>query len=143
MGRMVASGPLAAVHTGKCLTTSTYSLFIRFVYILFDTLGGTQGMFGITTTNTMRYTFEVPGAHRGRASMKWRVTEGGVKELVGQYEFVSLGPSKTKVIYNLFVDPGFPLPEMIKKATNRAIAKSALQVQRNTTHNEFTLRFVR
>ena len=88
----------------------------------------TMGMFGITTKNRMRYSFEVPGggsAHR--ATMKWHVTEGGVKELVGRYEFVSLGPSKTKVIYNLFVEPGFPLPDMVKRATNRAVAKAALQ----------------
>lgn len=86
-----------------------------------------MGLFGITTKNKMKYSFEKPVVGGGRAVMKWHVTEGGVKELLGRYEFVSLGPSTTKVIYNLFVDPGFPLPEMIKKATNRTIAKAALQ----------------
>ena len=27
------------------------------------------------------------------------------------------------MVYNLFVEPGFRLPEMIKRATNRAVAK--------------------
>ena len=96
----------------------------------------TMGMFGITTKNRMRYSFEVPGggsAHR--ATMKWHVTEGGVKELVGRYEFVSLGPSKTRVIYNLFVEPGFPLPDMVKRATNRAVAKAALQDLKSFTES--------
>jgi hypothetical protein len=33
----------------------------------------------------------------GRATMKWHVTEGGIKELVGRYQFLALGPSTTKV----------------------------------------------
>jgi len=90
----------------------------------------TMGMFGITTKNKMRYSYELPGPPgtpmAGRATMKWHVTEGGIKELVGRYQFLALGPSTTKVVYNLFVEPGFRLPEMIKRATNRAVAKAAL-----------------
>jgi ribosome-associated toxin RatA of RatAB toxin-antitoxin module len=84
-----------------------------------------MGLFGITTKNKMRYQYEKPRA--GRALMKWHVTEGGIKELVGRYEFVAVGPEQTKVVYNLFVEPGFPLPDMIKRATQRTIANAALQ----------------
>jgi uncharacterized membrane protein len=86
-----------------------------------------MGMFGITTKNKMKYEYELPSASSGRAVMKWHVTEGGIKELVGRYEFISMGPSSTKMVYSLFVEPGFPLPEMVKRATNRAVAKAALQ----------------
>jgi len=84
-----------------------------------------MGMFGITTKNSMRYSWQMPAA--GRAVLNWHVTEGGVKELVGKYEFVAVGPAATQIVYTLYVDPGFPLPEVVKRATNRAVAKAALQ----------------
>eukprot|EP00960_Hanusia_phi_P027403 746820-Hanusia_phi.AAC.4 len=74
----------------------------------------------------------------------WHITEGGIKELDGRYDFISLGPERTKVVYKLRVEPGFFLPkeidfvlharlrsdaymQMIKRATSRAVAKMALE----------------
>ena len=93
-----------------------------------------MGLFGISTRNTMRYKYEMPKA--GRAVMDWHVTEGGVRKLVGRYEFVAVGPSQTKVVYNLLVEPGFPLPDMIKRATQRTIARSALQELKRYTERQ-------
>lgn len=93
-----------------------------------------MGLFGISTRNKMRYRYEMPKA--GHAVMDWHVTEGGVKELVGRYEFIAVGPSQTKVVYNLFVEPGFPLPDMVKRATQRTIARSALQELKRYTERQ-------
>eukprot|EP00961_Rhodomonas_salina_P251217 3396725-Rhodomonas_salina.1 len=37
---------------------------------------------------------------------------GGIKELVGTYDFIQITPERTRVIYNLYVEPGFPFPEV-------------------------------
>ncbi len=84
--------------------------------------------------------------------MYWPAVAGSIKSLVGMYEFVPVGmyvssytymymaccihiyvhthihagPSQTKVIYKLNVDPGFWLPEAIRTATQKAVAGAAL-----------------
>mmetsp|Transcript_34064 Transcript_34064/g.53100 ORF Transcript_34064/g.53100 Transcript_34064/m.53100 type:complete len:234 (-) Transcript_34064:334-1035(-) len=79
-----------------------------------------MGIFGMSTRNTMAYRYNRP------KTMNWHVTKGGIKELVGSYEFIQLGPNRTKVIYKLRVEPGFPFPQVLKKATSRAVASAAL-----------------
>ncbi|EKX51916.1 hypothetical protein GUITHDRAFT_102529 [Guillardia theta CCMP2712] len=80
-----------------------------------------MGIFGFTSRNKMKYTYDKPRC------MSWHITEGGIKELDGRYDFISLGPERTKVVYKLRVEPGFFLPKMIKRATSRAVAKMALE----------------
>ena len=48
-----------------------------------------------------------------------------VQELYGCYTFLPEGDG-TKVIYKLRVEPGFPLPKMIKQATNKAICTTGM-----------------
>lgn len=79
-----------------------------------------MGIFGMKTVNTMAYKYNRP--HK----MNWHITEGGIKELVGTYDFIQITPERTRVIYNLYVEPGFPFPELLKKATSRAVAHAAL-----------------
>jgi len=89
-----------------------------------------MGIFGMTTRNKMKYEYRRPH------SMNWHVTEGGIKELVGRYDFVPLGPDRTKVVYKLRVEPGFPFPQMLKKATSRAVASAALNDLKRWTESK-------
>lgn len=86
-----------------------------------------MGIFGITSLNVMRYKHQKPH------SVEWMtITESkGIKELHGRYEFVPVRKDdqqpQTKVIYRLRVEPNFPFPKMVKKGTNKAVAKMALR----------------
>lgn len=48
--------------------------------------------------------------HDGPTRTKWHSIAGSIKKLVGSYEFIRIGPKRTRVIYKVFVDPGFYLP---------------------------------
>ena len=48
--------------------------------------------------------------HDGPRRTKWHAIAGSIKKLVGSYEFISIGPNRTRVVYKVFVDPGFYLP---------------------------------
>jgi hypothetical protein len=51
-----------------------------------------------------------------------RIHAGSVKALVGSYSFAPLdGGKRTRVTYQLSLDPGFPIPGMIKRATTKLI----------------------
>mmetsp|Transcript_15928 Transcript_15928/g.32708 ORF Transcript_15928/g.32708 Transcript_15928/m.32708 type:complete len:122 (+) Transcript_15928:40-405(+) len=89
-----------------------------------------MGIFGMTTKNTMAYKYERP--HK----MRWHVTQGGIKELVGAYDFHQISPDRTRVVYQLYVEPGFPFPEILKKATSRAVASAALNDLKKWTERQ-------
>jgi uncharacterized membrane protein len=56
----------------------------------------------------------------------WRLVDGDVRQLEGSYRFRDLGEA-TEVTYEITVDPGFPLPGLIKRQAERQIARSALE----------------
>eukprot|EP00286_Rhodomonas_abbreviata_P010261 CAMPEP_0181326864 /NCGR_PEP_ID=MMETSP1101-20121128/21754_1 /TAXON_ID=46948 /ORGANISM="Rhodomonas abbreviata, Strain Caron Lab Isolate" /LENGTH=286 /DNA_ID=CAMNT_0023435403 /DNA_START=68 /DNA_END=928 /DNA_ORIENTATION=- len=80
-----------------------------------------MGMFGMSMANTMQYKYEKP------SRMTWTVTQGGVKDLLGIYEFKALANGRTQVTYKLRVDPGFPVPKMLRTAASKTIASQALK----------------
>ncbi|KAJ1493640.1 hypothetical protein T484DRAFT_1928998 [Baffinella frigidus] len=80
----------------------------------------TMGAFGITSQNIMQYEYDAP------RRMKWVVTKGSVKELVGEYNFKPLPGGRTEVVYKLKVDPGVPMPRMLRDASSKAVACAAL-----------------
>jgi uncharacterized membrane protein len=59
-------------------------------------------------------------------SFSWDLVEGDVKELSGSYEFDEFD-DVTEVRYETRVDPGFPMPGMIKRQAQKQIVKGALQ----------------
>ena len=60
-------------------------------------------------------------------SFSWDLIEGDVKELSGSYVFDEFD-DVTEVRYETRVDPGFPMPGMIKRQAQKQIVKGALQV---------------
>ena len=52
-----------------------------------------------------------------------------LQELYGCYRFVPEGEG-TRVTYKLRVEPGFPLPNMVKQATNKAICSTGVSLVR-------------
>jgi uncharacterized membrane protein len=59
-------------------------------------------------------------------SFSWDLIEGDVKELSGSYVFDEFD-DVTEVRYETRVDPGFPMPGMIKRQAQKQIVKGALQ----------------
>jgi uncharacterized membrane protein len=59
-------------------------------------------------------------------SFSWDLLEGDVKELSGSYVFDEFD-DVTEVRYETRVDPGFPMPGMIKRQAQKQIVKGALQ----------------
>jgi len=59
-------------------------------------------------------------------SFSWHLLEGDVKELSGSYTFDEFD-DVTEVRYETKVDPGFPIPGMIKRQAEKQIVKGALQ----------------
>ena len=59
-------------------------------------------------------------------SFSWSLIEGDVKELRGSYKFDEFD-DVTEVTYEMTVDPGFPLPKLLKRQANRQIVRSALE----------------
>ena len=95
-----------------------------------------MGMFGIEVKSIFEYNYNRP------TQMEWTSVGGTIKELYGRYTFVQEGEG-TQVTYKLSVQPPFPLPGYIKKATNRAICATALGELRSYTENPKTLAKVR
>lgn len=75
--------------------------------------------------------------------MSWVAVAGSVKELIGSYEFESLGEGRTRIKYKLAIDPGFPLPGMVKQASAKLIVSTALNELRKHTEKEETRRMLR
>lgn len=59
-------------------------------------------------------------------SFSWDLVEGDVKELSGSYTFDEFD-DVTEVRYETRVDPGFPMPGMLKRQAQKQIVKGALQ----------------
>ena len=59
-------------------------------------------------------------------SFSWDLVEGDVKELSGSYEFDEFD-DVTEVRYETTIDPGFPMPGMLRRQAQKQIVKGALQ----------------
>jgi uncharacterized membrane protein len=59
-------------------------------------------------------------------SFSWDLLDGDVKELRGSYKFDEFG-DVTEVEYETAVDPGFPVPKLVKRQAQRAIVRGALE----------------
>ena len=59
-------------------------------------------------------------------SFSWDLLDGDVKELNGSYTFDEFD-DVTEVVYETAVDPGFPIPKMLKRQAQRAIVRGALE----------------
>jgi uncharacterized membrane protein len=56
----------------------------------------------------------------------WSLVEGDVKELEGSYRFDEFD-DVTEVTYEMRVDPGFPIPGLLKRQAERRVARGALE----------------
>lgn len=59
-------------------------------------------------------------------SFSWDLVDGDVKELSGSYTFDEFD-DVTEVVYETAVDPGFPIPKLLKRQAQRAIVRGALE----------------
>ncbi|MFN2390206.1 MAG: SRPBCC family protein [Actinomycetota bacterium] len=59
-------------------------------------------------------------------SFSWDLADGDVKALSGSYTFDEFD-DVTEVIYEMTIDPGFPVPGFVKKQAERQIVKGALE----------------
>ena len=76
--------------------------------------------------------------------VSWKAIAGSVKALVGSYTFDAIdGGKRTRVTYRLSLDPGFPIPHMIKKASTKLIVDTALSDLRKFTEKPDTLERVK
>ena len=73
---------------------------------------------------TVSYTLEYDYSNAPE-SFSWSLLEGDVKELSGSYEFDEFD-DVTEVRYETSIDPGFPLPGMLKRQAQKQIVKGAL-----------------
>lgn len=73
----------------------------------------------------VRYTLSYDYADAPR-SFSWDLLDGDVKELRGSYAFDEFG-DVTEVVYETAVDPGFPIPKLLKRQAQRAIVRGALE----------------
>jgi uncharacterized membrane protein len=58
-------------------------------------------------------------------SFSWDLLEGSVKELSGSYSFDEFD-DVTEVQYETRIDPGFPLPGLLKRQAEKQIVRGAL-----------------
>jgi uncharacterized membrane protein len=96
------------------------------------------GAFGQTLDYTLEYT------HNVGEKLAWKAIAGSVKALVGSYTFAPLdGGKRTRVTYQLALDPGFSIPSMIKKASTKLIVTTALSDLRKYTEKPSTKALVK
>ncbi len=67
-------------------------------------------------------------------SFSWDLLEGDVKELNGSYTFDEFD-DVTEVVYDTAVDPGFPIPKLLKRQAQRAIVRGALEDLKKRVEN--------
>ena len=60
------------------------------------------------------------------AAFSWELVDGDVKELSGSYAFDEF-EDVTEVTYETAIDPGFPVPGILKRQAERQIVKGALE----------------
>lgn len=70
---------------------------------------------------TLGYDYSEAPSH-----FSWDLIEGDPKALKGSYTFDAFG-DQTEVIYEMEVDPGFPIPKMLRKQAEKQIARAALE----------------
>lgn len=74
-----------------------------------------------TVTYTLAYDYsDAPD------SFSWDLDNGDVRELHGSYKFDEFG-DVTEVTYETAIDPGFPIPKMLKRQAEKQIVRAALQ----------------
>lgn len=59
-------------------------------------------------------------------SFSWNLLDGDVKELAGSYVFDEFD-DVTEVRYELRLDPGFPIPKLLRRQGERRIVRGALE----------------
>ncbi|MBW3594841.1 MAG: SRPBCC family protein [Actinobacteria bacterium] len=74
---------------------------------------------------TVSYTLEYDYSNAPE-SFSWSLLEGDVKELSGSYAFDEFD-DVTEVQYETRIDPGFPIPGVIKRQGQRRLVKAALE----------------
>lgn len=74
---------------------------------------------------TVRYTLAYDYSEAPDA-FSWDLVEGDVKALSGRYAFDEFD-DVTEVEYETSIDPGFPIPGVIKRQAQKQIAKGALE----------------
>lgn len=74
---------------------------------------------------TLRYTLAYDYAD-APDSFSWSLIDGDVKELSGSYSFDEFD-DVTEVTYETTIDPGFPVPGILKRQAQKTIAKGALE----------------
>ena len=74
-----------------------------------------------TVTYTLAYDYS-----SAPESFSWSLVEGDVKELSGSYAFDEFD-DVTEVTYETAIDPGFPIPGILKRQGERQIVKGALE----------------
>jgi ribosome-associated toxin RatA of RatAB toxin-antitoxin module len=73
---------------------------------------------------TITYTLEYDYSN-APDSFSWDLVDGTVKELTGSYSFDEFD-DVTEVQYETRIDPGFPLPGLLKRQAEKQIVKGAL-----------------
>jgi uncharacterized membrane protein len=73
-----------------------------------------------TVTYTLAYDYS-----NAPDSFSWDLVEGSVKELSGSYSFDEFD-DVTEVQYETSIDPGFPLPGLLKRQAEKQIVRGAL-----------------
>jgi len=73
-----------------------------------------------TVTYTLEYDYS-----NAPASFSWDLVDGSVKELSGSYSFDEFD-DVTEVQYETRIDPGFPLPGLLKRQAEKQIVRGAL-----------------
>ena len=73
-----------------------------------------------TVTYTLEYDYS-----NAPESFSWDLVDGSVKELSGSYTFDEFD-DVTEVQYETKIDPGFPLPGILKRQAEKQIVKGAL-----------------
>jgi ribosome-associated toxin RatA of RatAB toxin-antitoxin module len=63
-------------------------------------------------------------------AFSWKLIDGDVKELEGSYVFDEFD-DVTDVTYEMKVDPGFPIPKLLKRQAEKQIARGALEDLKN------------
>ena len=63
-------------------------------------------------------------------AFSWKLIDGDIKELEGSYVFDEFD-DVTDVTYEMKVDPGFPIPKLLKRQAEKQIARGALEDLKN------------
>eukprot|EP00286_Rhodomonas_abbreviata_P021313 CAMPEP_0181310362 /NCGR_PEP_ID=MMETSP1101-20121128/12546_1 /TAXON_ID=46948 /ORGANISM="Rhodomonas abbreviata, Strain Caron Lab Isolate" /LENGTH=198 /DNA_ID=CAMNT_0023416987 /DNA_START=363 /DNA_END=959 /DNA_ORIENTATION=+ len=90
-----------------------------------------MSMYGMSHVNTMKYEFDSP------KKLSWVMTDGGVKSLNGNYEFKPLPNGHTQVTFHLNIEPGIPIPHMVKKMATKSLVNSAVKELKKYTEDHF------